>query len=62
MELLEGTEAIPTKATRSGHSIYITIFRNHLTGLRGANGPLSIYTFISGGSTYPYKDLDGRFL
>jgi len=22
--------------------------------------PLSIYTFISGGSTYPYKDLDGR--
>jgi len=61
MELLEGNRSHSYQGDAFwGNSIYITIFRNHLTGLRGANGPLSIYTFISGGSTYPYKDLDGR--
>jgi len=55
-----GTEAIPTKATRSGaiRSTSPSSAPPHWPAR--ANGPLSIYTFISGGSTYPYKDLDGR--
>jgi hypothetical protein len=39
-----------------GNSIYITVFRNWITGQRGARGPLSSYTFTGGGVQYPYCD------
>jgi hypothetical protein len=61
MELLEGNRSWSYQGDSFwGNSIYITVFRNHLTGLRGAIGPLSTYTFTAGGSVYPFKDLDGR--
>ena len=43
-----------------GNSIYITVFRNWLTGLRAAHPPLNTYTYSSGGCTYPYGDFTGR--
>ncbi len=61
MELMEGNRSHSYQGDAFwGNSIYITIFRNHLTSLRGAIGPLATFTFVSGGSTYPYRDLDGR--
>src|SRR5215471_10541697 len=39
-----------------GNSIYITVFRNWITGLRGARGPLATYTVNNGGTIYPYCD------
>jgi len=62
MELLEGNRSHSYRGDSFwGNSIYITVFRNHLTGLRGAIPPLNAYTFTPpGGPTYPYKDLEGR--
>jgi hypothetical protein len=61
MELLEGNRSWSYQADSFwGNSIYITVFRNHLTSVRGAIGPLSTFTFTASGSVYPYKDLDGR--
>jgi hypothetical protein len=39
-----------------GNEIYITVFRNWLTGQRGTRGYLSTYTFTGGGVIYPYCD------
>jgi hypothetical protein len=61
MELLEGNRSFNFQGDSFwGNSIYITLFRNHLTALRGANAPLNSYTYTSGGATYPYMDLEGR--
>ena len=61
MELLEGNRSHSFQGDSFwGNSIYITVFRNHLTSLRGAIPPLNAYTFSAGGATYPYKDLEGR--
>jgi hypothetical protein len=44
-----------------GNSIYITIFRNHLSAIRAAHPPLNTYTYNDGsGHIYPYMDLQGR--
>jgi hypothetical protein len=52
-ELLEGNWSHKYFAdTFWGNSVYITAFRNRLTGLRGARTPMN--TFFSGG--YPYCD------
>ena len=57
MELLEGNYSHNYKGDSFwGNSIYITVFRNHLSGLRAARPPLN--TYKSG--VYPYMDLQGR--
>ena len=61
MELLEGNYSHNYKGdTYWGNSLYITVFRNHLSGLRGANPPLNNYAWQSGGCSYPYIDINGR--
>src|SRR5438477_2259607 len=57
MELLEGNRTHSyTGDSFWGNSIYITVFRNHLTSVRGAIKPLDTYMY----DVYPYKDLEGR--
>jgi hypothetical protein len=57
MELLEGNSSHNYKGDSFwGNSIYTTVFRNHLTGLRGARPPLNTYKY----GAYPYMDLEGR--
>ena len=57
MELLEGNYSHNYKGDSFwGNSIYITVFRNHLSGLRAARPPLRAYKF----GVYPYMDLQGR--
>jgi hypothetical protein len=57
MELLEGNYSHNYKGDSFwGNSIYITVFRNHLSGLRAARPPLDTYK----SSAYPYMDLQGR--
>jgi hypothetical protein len=61
MELLEGNYSHNYKGDSFwGNSIYITVFRNHLSGLRAARPPLNKYTTNQGGTIYPYMDLGGR--
>ena len=56
-ELLEGNWShMYTGDSWWGNSIYITVFRNWLTGLRGARGVLAKYTVNNGGILYPYGD------
>ena len=57
MELLEGNYSHNYKGDSFwGNSIYITVFRNQLSGLRAAHPPLDTYKF----GVYPYMDLQGR--
>jgi hypothetical protein len=57
MELLEGNYSHNYKGDSFwGNSIYITVFRNHLSGLRAARPPLDTYKY----NVYPYMDLQGR--
>jgi hypothetical protein len=57
MELLEGNYSHNYKGDSFwGNSIYITVFRNHLSGLRAARSPLNTYKH----AVYPYLDLQGR--
>jgi hypothetical protein len=57
MELLEGNYSHNYKGDSFwGNSIYITVFRNHLSGLRAAHPPLNTYKY----GAYPYMDLQGR--
>src|SRR5262245_36519799 len=57
MELLEGNYSHNYVGdTIWGNSIYITVFRNHLSGRRGARPPLDTYKY----GVYPYMDLRGR--
>jgi len=61
MELLEGNYSFGYKGdTYWGNSIYITVFRNWLSGLRAAWPPLNTYDYISGGCNYVYGDYTGR--
>jgi hypothetical protein len=54
MELLEGNYSHNYAGDSFwGNSIYITVFRNHLSGLRAARPPLNTYKF----GVYPYMDL-----
>jgi hypothetical protein len=57
MELLEGNYSHNYKGDSFwGNSIYITVFRNHLSGLRAARPPLDNYKH----GAFPYMDLQGR--
>jgi hypothetical protein len=57
MELLEGNYSPNYKGDSFwGNSIYITAFRNHLSGIRAARPPLDKYKY----GVYPYMDLQGR--
>ncbi len=57
MELLEGNYSPNYKGDSYwGNSIYITVFRNHLSGIRAARPPLNTYKH----GVYPYMDLQGR--
>ncbi len=57
MELLEGNYSHNYKGDSFwGNSIYITVFRNHLSGIRAAHPPLNTYKY----GVYPYMDLQGR--
>jgi hypothetical protein len=57
MELLEGNYSHNYKGDSFwGNSIYITVFRNHLSGLRAARPPLNTYK----ANDLPYMDLKGR--
>jgi hypothetical protein len=57
MELLEGNYSHNYKGDSFwGNSIYITVFRNHLSGLRAARPPLRTYKY----GDYPYMDLQRR--
>ena len=57
MELLEGNYSHNYKGDSFwGNSIYITVFRNHLSGIRAARPPLNAYKY----GVYPYMDLQGR--
>jgi hypothetical protein len=57
MELLEGNYSHNYKGDSFwGNSIYITVFRNHLSGLRAARPPLDTYKY----GAYPYMDVQGR--
>jgi hypothetical protein len=62
LELLEGNRAFNFQGDSYwGNSLYITVFRNHLTGLRGHIGSyLTNYTTNQGGIIYPYGDYEGR--
>src|ERR1700745_3219189 len=58
MELLEGNYSFNYSGDSYwGNSIYITVFRNHLSAIRAAHTPLNTYM----SSVYPYKDLDNRY-
>jgi hypothetical protein len=60
MELLEGNYSFAYKGdTFWGNSIYITVFRNWLSGLRAAWPPLNKYVF-SASPNVPYGDYTGR--
>ncbi len=62
MELFEGNLAFNFASDSGwGNSIYITAFRNHLTGLRGGYPPLDEYTYNQGGDILHYEDLQNRF-
>jgi hypothetical protein len=57
MELLEGNYSHNYKGDSFwGNSIYITVFRNHLSGLRAARPPLNAYKV----NDYPYMDFGAR--
>jgi len=66
MELFEGNRAWNFSSDSTwGNAVYITAFRNHLTGLRGAIPPLNTYAYdYADGNGKPsalyYEDLGGR--
>ena len=62
-ELLEGNYSQNYKGDSYwGNSIYITVFRNHLSALRAAHPPLDKYSWTDpqNGCVYPFMDIDGR--
>jgi hypothetical protein len=60
-ELFEGNQSFNFDGDSThGNAIYITVFRNHFTGLRRAASPLDSYTFNSAGSLLVYEDAQNR--
>ena len=57
MDLIEGNWSHQlTGDSWWGNSTYVTVFRNWLTGLRGARHGLATYTVNNAGTVYPYCD------
>jgi acyl-coenzyme A thioesterase PaaI-like protein len=60
-ELFEGNQSFNFDGDSThGNANYITVFRNHFTGLRRAASPLNSYTFNSAGSLLVYEDAQNR--
>jgi hypothetical protein len=60
-ELFEGNQSYNFDGDSThGNSVYITVFRNHLTGLRRSAAPLDAYTYNSAGSILVYEDQQNR--
>jgi len=58
---LEGNYSFAYKGdTYWGNSIYITVFRNWLSGLRASRAPLKTYDYKSGSCDYLYGDYTSR--
>jgi hypothetical protein len=61
LELLEGNYSPNFKGdTYWGNSIYITVFRNWLSGLRASHPPLNTYKYMLACGPLPYGDYSGR--
>ena len=62
LELLEGNYGQNfTGDTYWGNSIYITVFRNWLSGVRAGHPPLASYTYSGNGCLATYGDYSVRF-
>jgi hypothetical protein len=60
-ELFEGNQSFNFDGDSThGNAVYITVFRNHLTGQRRAASPLNSYTYNSAGSLLVYEDVANR--
>ncbi len=61
MELFEGNESFNFSGDPTwGNSIYITAFRNQLTGQRTAAPPLDVYAFTAGDGSFHFEDEGNR--
>ena len=61
-ELIEGNYSHNYTAEEVwGNTIYITVFRNHLSMIRAAYAQLSTFTYFDGVGTIPYIDAYGRY-
>ncbi len=60
-ELFEGNQSYNFDGDSThGNSVYITVFRNHLTTLRRAASPLNGYSYNAGGQNLVYEDAQNR--
>ena len=60
-ELFEGNQSFNFDGDSThGNAIYITVFRNHFTGMRRSASPLDSYSFNSAGSLLVYEDAQNR--
>jgi len=60
-ELFEGNQSYNFDGDSThGNSVYITVFRNHLTALRRAASPLNGYSYNAGGQNLVYEDAQNR--
>jgi hypothetical protein len=60
-ELFEGNQSFNFDGDSThGNAIYITVFRNHFTGMRRSASPLDSVTFNSAGSLLVYEDAQNR--
>lgn len=63
LELMEGNYSQNYDGdTYWGNSIFLTVFRNWLSGQRAARAPLNSYAYVANGCTYPYGDYTFRFV
>ncbi len=61
MELFEGNESFNFSGDfRWGNTVYITAFRNHLTGQRTAAPPLDAYVYTGGEGSFYFQDRGNR--
>ena len=60
-ELFEGNQSYNFDGDSThGNSVYITVFRNHLTGQRRAASPLNAYSHNAGSQNLVYEDAQNR--
>ena len=60
-ELFEGNQSYNFDGDSThGNSVYITVFRNHLTGVRRAASPLNGFSHNPGGQNLVYEDAQNR--
>ena len=60
-ELFEGNQSFNFDGDSThGNSVYITVFRNHLTAKRRAASPLYTFSYNAGGQNLVYEDAQNR--